>query len=252
MFPTAFRSTRRRAFSITYGTTLHALKQRAEMKPGETLVVLGASGGVGVAAVEIGRVMGARVIACASSDEKLDFARRYGASETINYANEDLRARLKELTGAKGVDVVYDPVGGALAEPALRSLGWKGRFLVIGFASGEIPRPPLNLILLKGCDIRGVYWGEFVAREPEANRDNMSQLLKWAESGELAVHIHAKYALEEYQKAFEAIAQRQTAGQDAAANAKSCGIIPSACKSCCAAPYPCRDEAPRKNRRGHP
>jgi NADPH2:quinone reductase len=199
--------------SIAYGTTLHALRQRAEMKPGETLVVLGASGGVGLAAVEIGKVMGARVIACASSDDKLDFARRYGASETINYATEDLRARLKELTGAKGVDVVYDPVGGALTEPALRSLGWKGRFLVIGFASGEIPRPPLNLTLLKGCDIRGVYWGEFTVREPDANRDNMSQLLKWAENGELSVHIHAKYALEDHQKAFEAIARRQTLGK---------------------------------------
>jgi NADPH2:quinone reductase len=199
--------------SIAYGTTLHALKQRAEMKPGETLVVLGASGGVGLAAVEIGKVMGARVIACASSDDKLDFARRYGAAETINYATEDLRARLKELTGAKGVDIVYDPVGGPLAEPALRSLGWKGRFLVIGFASGEIPRPPLNLALLKGCDIRGVYWGEFAVREPDANRDNMSQLLKWAENGELSVHIHAKYALEEYEKAFEAIAKRQTLGK---------------------------------------
>jgi NADPH2:quinone reductase len=199
--------------SIAYGTTLHALKQRAEMKPGETLVVLGASGGVGLAAVEIGKVMGARVIACASSDDKLDFARRYGAAETINYATENLRARLKELTGAKGVDVVYDPVGGPLAEPALRSLGWKGRFLVIGFASGEIPRPPLNLALLKGCDIRGVYWGEFAVREPDANRDNMSQLLKWAENGELSVHIHAKYALEEYEKAFEAIAKRQTLGK---------------------------------------
>jgi NADPH2:quinone reductase len=199
--------------SIAYGTTLHALRQRAEMKPGETLVVLGASGGVGLAAVEIGKVMGARVIACASSDDKLDFARRYGAAETINYATEDLRARLKELTGAKGVDVVYDPVGGPLAEPALRSLGWKGRFLVIGFASGEIPRPPLNLVLLKGCDIRGVYWGEFAVREPDANRDNMSQLLKWAENGELSVHIHAKYALEEYEKAFEAIAKRQTLGK---------------------------------------
>ena len=221
------------------------------MKPGETLVVLGASGGVGVAAVEIGRVMGARVIACASSDEKLDFARRYGASETINYATEDLRARLKELTGAKGVDVVYDPVGGALAEPALRSLGWKGRFLVIGFASGEIPRPPLNLVLLKGCDIRGVYWGEFTAREPEANRDNMSQLLKWAESGELSVHIHAKYALEEYQQAFEAIAKRQSLGKTLLRMQNAVDIIPSACKLCCAAPYLGGDEAPRKNRRGH-
>src|SRR5271166_1632267 len=199
--------------SIAYGTTIHALKQRAEMKPGETLVVLGASGGTGLAAVEIGRAMGARVIACASSDDKLAFARRYGAAETVNYATQDFRARLKALTGASGVDVVYDPAGGALAEPALRSLGWKGRFLVIGFASGEIPRIPLNLVLLKGCDIRGVYWGDFVAREPEAHRDNMSQLLDWAVSGELSVHIHAKYALEEYEKAFEAIAKRQTLGK---------------------------------------
>jgi len=199
--------------SITYGTTLHALKQRAEIRSGETLVVLGASGGVGLAAVEIGAVMGARVIACASSDDKLAFVRRYGAAETINYAAEDLRARLKALTGGKGADVVYDPVGGALTEQALRSLAWKGRLLVIGFASGEIPRPPLNLTLLKGCDIRGVYWGEFVQREPEVHRDNMSQLLDWAEQGRLSVHIHAKYPVEEYKKAFEAIAKRHTLGK---------------------------------------
>jgi NADPH:quinone reductase len=199
--------------SVTYGTSLYALKQRGEMKPGETLVVLGASGGVGLAAVEIGRAMGARVIACASSDDKLEFARRYGAADTINYATQDLRARLKELTGPKGVDVVYDPVGGALTEPALRSLGWKGRLLVIGFASGEIPRPPLNLTLLKGCDIRGVYWGEFTVREPDANRDNLSQLLKWAESGVLGVHIHAKFPVADYKQAFEAIAKRQTLGK---------------------------------------
>jgi len=199
--------------AIAYGTSLHALKQRAEMKPDETLVVLGASGGVGLAAVEIGAAMGARVIACASSDEKLAFARRYGAAETINYRDEDLRARLKALTGAKGVDVVYDPVGGALAEPALRSLGWKGRFLVIGFASGEIPKVALNIVLLKGCDIRGVYWGEFTAREPESNRDNMTQLLNWAEEGALSVHIYAKYAIEEYVLAFEAISKRQVLGK---------------------------------------
>ncbi len=199
--------------SIAYGTTLHALKQRAEMKPGESLVVLGASGGVGLAAVEIGKAMGARVIACASSDDKLEFARGYGAAETINYASEDFRARLKALTGGKGVDVVYDPVGGALTEAALRSLAWKGRLLVIGFASGDIPRPPLNLTLLKGCDIRGVYWGEFVAREPEAHRDNMSQLLSWAESGALKVHVHAKFPIEEYLKAFEAISKRQALGK---------------------------------------
>jgi NADPH:quinone reductase len=199
--------------SITYGTSLHALKQRAEMKPGEWLCVLGASGGVGLAAVEIGVAMGAKVIACASSDDKLAFARRYGATESVNYATEDLRARLKEITGGKGVDVVYDPVGGALTEAALRSLAWKGKLLVIGFASGEIPKPPLNLTLLKGCDIRGVYWGEFIRREPEANRDNVSQLLRWAESGVLGVHIHAKYSLEEYKPAFEAIAKRQTLGK---------------------------------------
>ena len=198
--------------SVTYGTSLHALKQRAEMKPGETLLVLGASGGVGLAAVEIGKAMGARVIAGASSDEKLAFTRRYGAAETINTANDDMRARLKEIA-PKGVDVVYDPVGGPLTEAALRSLAWKGRLLVIGFASGEIPRPPLNIPLLKGCDIRGVYWGEFTAREPEANRENLAQLMEWAKSGVLSVHVHATYPLEEYRKAFEAIAKRQTLGK---------------------------------------
>jgi NADPH2:quinone reductase len=198
--------------SVAYGTSLHALNQRAEMKPGETLLVLGASGGVGLAAVEIGKAMGARVIAGASSEEKLAFARRYGAAETINTATDDLRARLKDLA-AKGVDVVYDPVGGALTEAALRSLAWKGRLLVIGFASGEIPRPPLNIPLLKGCDIRGVYWGEFTAREPEAHRENLAQLMDWAKSGTLSIHIHAKYALEHYRKAFEAISRRQTLGK---------------------------------------
>jgi NADPH:quinone reductase len=198
--------------SVAYGTSLHALKQRAEMKAGETLFVLGASGGVGLAAVEIGKAMGARVIAGASSEEKLAFARRYGASETINTANDDMRARLKEIA-PKGVDIVYDPVGGPLTEAALRSLAWKGRLLVIGFASGEIPRPPLNIPLLKGCDIRGVYWGEFTSREPEAHRENMAQLMDWAKSGVLSVHVHASYPLEEYRNAFEAISQRQTLGK---------------------------------------
>ena len=198
--------------SVAYGTSLHALKQRAEMKPGETLLVLGASGGVGLAAVEIGKAMGARVIAAASSEEKLAFARRHGAAAGINTASEDLRARLKELA-PKGVDVVYDPVGGALTEAALRSLAWKGRLLVIGFASGEIPRPPLNIPLLKGCDIRGVYWGEFTGREPEAHRENLVELMDWAKSGVLSVHIHAKYGLEDYRQAFDAIAKRQTLGK---------------------------------------
>ena len=208
--------------SVTYGTSLHALKQRAEMKADETLFVLGASGGVGLAAVEIGKAMGARVIAGASSDEKVAFARRYGAAETINTAKDDLRARLKELA-PKGVDVVYDPVGGPLTEAALRSLAWKGRLLVIGFASGEIPRPPLNIPLLKGCDIRGVYWGEFTAREPEANRQNLAQLMDWAKSGVLSVHIHATYPLDDHRTAFDAISKRQVLGKtlldlDAAGN----------------------------------
>jgi NADPH2:quinone reductase len=198
--------------SVTYGTSMHALKQRAEMKAGETLFVLGASGGVGLAAVEIGKAMGARVIAGASSEEKLAFTRRYGAADTINTAGDDMRARLKELA-PKGVDVVYDPVGGPLTEAALRSLAWKGRLLVIGFASGEIPRPPLNIPLLKGCDIRGVYWGEFIAREPEAHRENVAQLMDWARSGTLSVHVHATYPLEEYRKAFDAIAKRQVLGK---------------------------------------
>ena len=198
--------------SVAYGTSLHALKQRAEMKAGESLLVLGASGGVGLAAVEIGKAMGARVIAGASSDDKLAFARRHGAAEGINTATEDLRTRLKDLA-PKGVDVVYDPVGGALTETALRALAWKGRLLVIGFASGEIPKPPLNIPLLKGCDIRGVYWGEFTAREPEANRQNLAELMDWAKSGVLSVHIHAKYPLEDFSKAFAAIAKRQTLGK---------------------------------------
>ena len=199
--------------SIAYGTTIYALKQRGELKPGETLLVLGAAGGTGLAAVEIGAVMGAKVIACASSDEKLDFTRQHGATDTINTATEDLRARIKTITGGKGIDVVYDPVGGALTEAALRSLAWKGRLLVIGFASGEIPRIPLNLTLLKGCDIRGVYWGDFTGREPAINRANMIELLKWAENGALSVHIHATYKLEAYKKAFEAISGRRTLGK---------------------------------------
>ena len=199
--------------SITYGTTLHALKQRADLKAGESLVVLGASGGVGLAAVEIGALMGAKVIACASSDEKLSFVSKFGANETINYATQDLRGELKRITGGAGVDVVYDPVGGALTEAALRSLAWKGRFLVIGFASGEIPKPPLNLVLLKGCDIRGVFWGDFIAREPAAHRANMADLLDYAARGAISAHIHAAYPLESYLEAFGAIARREALGK---------------------------------------
>ena len=199
--------------TIAYGATLYGLDQRGDLKPGETLVVLGASGGAGLAAVEIGAAMGARVIACASSDEKVAFAKSHGAAEGINYASSDLRAELKRMTGAKGVEVVYDPVGGSLTEVALRSLGWKGRLLVVGFASGEIPRPPLNLTLLKGCDIRGVFWGEFVAREPQAHRANMARLVAWAREGALSVHVHETYAIEDYLPALRAIARREALGK---------------------------------------
>jgi NADPH2:quinone reductase len=199
--------------TIAYGATLYALDQRGELKPGETLVVLGASGGAGLAAVEIGALLGARVIACASSEEKVAFAKAHGAAEGINYATGDLRAELKRLSGSKGVDVVYDPVGGSLTEIALRSLGWKGRLLVVGFASGEIPRPPLNLTLLKGCDIRGVFWGEFVTRDPEAHRANMARLIAWTREGALSVHIHETHAIEDYLPALRAIAKREALGK---------------------------------------
>jgi NADPH2:quinone reductase len=198
--------------SIAHGTTMHAFAQRAKLQPGETLVVLGASGGVGLAAVEIGALMGARVIACASSPEKLALARAHGAAEGIDYSVSDLRGELKRLA-PDGVDVVYDPVGGAQTEIALRALGWKGRLLVIGFASGEVPRPPLSLALVKGADILGVEWAKFVTLEPEQNRVNMSRLTAWAAAGKLAIHIHAIHELADFEAAFTAISSRQALGK---------------------------------------
>jgi len=199
--------------TVTYGTTLYALRRRAGLKPGETLAVLGASGGVGLAAIEIGKIMGARVIACASSDEKLAFARSHGADETVNYASEDLRDALKRLGGERGIDVVYDPVGGPYAEPAVRALGWEGRYLVIGFAAGEIPKLPLNLVLLKSTDIRGVLWGAWTMREPQAQRALMSDIVQWCAEGKLSAHVHAVYPLAETAKALKAIADRQAMGK---------------------------------------
>lgn len=198
---------------VTYGTSLHALKDRADMQPGETLAVLGASGGVGQAAVEIGKAMGARVIACASSEDKLKFCRTLGADETLNYTDEDLKTRLKELTDGKGVDVIYDPVGAGLAEPALRAIGWNGRFLVVGFAGGDIPKIPLNLALLKGCQIVGVFWGDHLVREPSRHRANMAQLLDWVVDGKIKPHIHKVYPLEETTDALMAIARREVRGK---------------------------------------
>ena len=199
--------------TVTYGTTLYALRIRAGLKPGETLVVLGASGGTGLATVEIGKVMGARVIACASSDEKLEFARRHGAVETVNYASEDLRAALKRFGGEHGIDVVYDPVGGPYAEPAVRSMAWDGRYLVIGFAAGEIPKLPLNLVLLKNCDIRGVAWGAWVARAPQLQRELMRDIVMWAAQGKISAHVHATYPLANIAAALKAIADRKVMGK---------------------------------------
>ena len=198
---------------VTYGTTLHALKDRADLKPGETLAVLGASGGVGIAAVEIGKLMGARVIACASADDKLAFTRQHGADATINYATEDLKDALRRVTGGKGADVIYDPVGGKYSELALRAIAWQGRFLVIGFAAGEIPKLPLNLVLLKSCDIRGVAWGAWNERDPAGHRANVAQLLQWCLEGKLAVHIHANYPLARTAEALKVLADRKAMGK---------------------------------------
>jgi NADPH2:quinone reductase len=199
--------------TVTYATTLYALRERAQLEPGETLVVLGAAGGTGLAAIELGKVMGARVIACASSDEKLTFARAHGADETVNYATEELRNALKKLSGEHGVDVVYDPVGGPYAEPAVRSLAWHGRYLVVGFAAGEIPKLPLNLVLLKGCDIRGVFWGAWTKREPQAQRELMTEIAQWSAEGRLSAHVHAVYPLAEIATALKAIADRKVMGK---------------------------------------
>src|SRR5262245_14498555 len=198
---------------VTYGTTLHALKDRAQLKTGETLAVLGASGGVGLAAVELGKLMGARVIACASSGDKLAVTRRHGADEAVNYAEEDIKDALRRVTGGKGPDVIYDPVGGPYSEPALRAIGWEGRFLVVGFAAGDIPKLPLNLVLLKNCDVRGVFWGAWSERAPEAHRANIAQLMSWCADGKLTVHVHAVYPLAQTADALKAIANRSAMGK---------------------------------------
>ena len=198
---------------ITYGTSLYALRERAQLKPGETLAVLGASGGTGLAAVELGKLMGARVIACASSDEKLAFARAHGADEVVNYAKEDLRDALKKAGGEHGIDVVYDPVGGPYAEPAVRSLAWQGRYLVVGFTAGEIPKLPLNLVLLKGCDIRGVFWGSWTKREPQKQHALLTDVARWAAEGKLSAHVHAVYPLSEIVTAMKLISDRKVMGK---------------------------------------
>ena len=200
-------------FGLTYGTSLYALKQRATLRPGETLLVLGAAGGVGSAAVDIGKAMGARVIAAASTDDKLAYAAGLGADEGINYTTDDFRKRIKELTEGRGVDVVYDPVGGDLSEQALRSMAWNGRFLVIGFATGSIPEIPLNLPLLKGVSITGVFWGAWTKRDPAASAANFAELSAMVDSGVLHPQVSAVYPLHEYVEAFGALTGRRAKGK---------------------------------------
>ena len=198
---------------IIYATALHALQDRANPKPGETMVVLGAAGGTGLAAIEIGKLLGLRVVACASSDEKLAFCKKYGADVLFNYAKEDLKDGLKKIGGAKGIDIVFDPVGGDFTEPALRALGWEGRLLVIGFASGPIPRIPLNLALLKSCDIRGVFWGAFDKKFPEQSNANFSKIIQWAAEGKISSHVHATFPLAKTAEALKVLSSRQAMGK---------------------------------------
>jgi NADPH2:quinone reductase len=201
------------AFGLTYATSEHALCDRGDLKAGETLLVLGASGGVGIAAIEIGKVLGARVIACASTDDKLAVCREHGADDTINYATEDLRERIKAITGGKGADVVYDPVGGSYTELALRSIAWRGRLLVVGFAAGDIPKIPLNLTLLKGCAIIGVFWGEFTRREPQRFLAAMDKLGRWFAEGKLKPHVSGTFPLERAADALAMMAGRNVKGK---------------------------------------
>jgi NADPH2:quinone reductase len=201
------------AITLTYGTSHHAVVDRAQLKAGETMLVLGAAGGVGLAAIEIGKSLGARVIAAASTDEKLAVCRAHGADATINYSSEDLREAIKAATDGKGPDVIYDPVGGIYAEPAFRSIGWRGRYLVVGFANGEIPKLPLNLTLLKGASLMGVFWGEFAKREPKANMAAMRQLMGWLGEGKIKPRISGRYTLAQAADALNDMAARKVTGK---------------------------------------
>jgi NADPH2:quinone reductase len=201
------------AFMFAYGTSQYALVERGNLQKGQNLVVLGAAGGVGLAAVEIGALFGARVIAAASTDEKLALCRQYGASETINYTTEDLKERIKALTGGDGADVIYDPVGDKYAEPALRAIAWEGRYLVVGFAGGEVPKIPLNLALLKGCEIVGVFWGDFMRRQPDLHRKLVAESLEWLRDGKVRPHVSETYSLERAPDALTAMLERKAQGK---------------------------------------
>ena len=220
--PSSMDFTTASCFTLTYGTSHYALKDRAQLKEGETLLVLGAAGGVGISAIEIGKAIGAKVVAAASSDDKLDVCKKYGADEVINYGGYDLtdkdqikefRSDIAKTSGGKGPDVIYDPVGGNFTEPALRSIAWGGRFLVIGFASGPIPKIPLNLYLIKGCSAVGVFWGQFTALEPQNHLANMEQLTKWHEEGKLKAPVTKVLPLEQAKDALEMILARKAKGK---------------------------------------
>jgi NADPH2:quinone reductase len=198
---------------LTYGTSYHALINRANIQPGETLLVLGGAGGVGTAAIQIAKAIGATVIAAASTEEKLEFCKDNGADFTINYSTEDLKSRVKELTNGKGANVIYDPVGDKFSEPALRAIAWKGRYLVVGFAAGEIPKIPLNLVLLKGCQIVGVFWGAFFKNEPQQYAENFMAIVEWFAQGKLKVRIHGEYSLEKVVDAMKAMTNKEVKGK---------------------------------------
>ena len=200
------------AFSMVYGTSYHALKQRANIQPGETLLVLGASGGVGLAAVELGKAMGATVIACASREEKLAVAKEAGADDLINYAEEDLKDALKQRY-PKGVDVIYDPVGDKFTEAAIRNMAWNGRLLIVGFAAGDIPKIPANLALLKGCSIVGVFWGAFTQKEPQTNIQNIMELMQLFNQGKINPRISQVFKFEDYEQALAALTSRTAKGK---------------------------------------
>ena len=199
--------------AITYGTAIHGLKDRGHVQPGETVAVLGAAGGAGLAAVEIAKLMGAHVVAVASSEEKLSVCKAHGADTLLNYADTDLKSALRALNGGAGVDVVYDCVGGDSTEAALRAMAWEGRFLVVGFASGEIPKVPLNLLLLRGADAVGVFWGEAVKRDPQGHRANMRQILAWVAEGKLNPRLHATFALDDIRDAIGVLDRREAVGK---------------------------------------
>lgn len=211
--PDSMDFTNAAAFGMTYGTSMHALSQRADLQPGETLLVLGASGGVGLAAVEIGKAMGARVIAAASSAAKLDVAKQAGADELIDYSTHSLKDEVKRLTNGQGANVIYDPVGGDLFDQAARSIAWNGRLLVVGFASGRIPELPVNLMLLKGAAVVGVFWGSFAQRQPADNAANFAQLFAWHAAGKLKPLVSETFALANGGAAIDALAQRKAVGK---------------------------------------